>query len=415
MTIMDTVKISDITIPENRMRPVGNLDALIESMGTIGQLCPVVLSESLTLIAGLHRIEAAKSLGWTQVKASIVTVSDIDAQIAEIDENLIRNELTTLERSVHIARRKELYIAKFPETKHGGAGRRGSGNGQTVSENEIVSFSEDTAKKTGVSRRTIEHDVKIGTMPDAVIDALRGSAIEDRKTDLVALSRLPEPEQMIVVERLKSAATVEELHSEILKLSSEIRSKKTEKRRKDRNQRNIEISKNNRDLGKETYSVILADPPWEYNHTETESRAIENQYPTMSLDDICKLPVKSICNPDAVLFMWVTSPKLEEGLRVLREWGFTYKTCAVWTKDKIGMGYWFRQQHELLLVGTIGNIPPPTPSNRVSSLFAGKRTNHSAKPASAYEAIESMFPGMSRIELFCRTPREGWGAWGNQS
>jgi N6-adenosine-specific RNA methylase IME4 len=135
----------------------------------------------------------------------------------------------------------------------------------------------------------------------------------------------------------------------------------------------------------------------------------------MSLDDICALPVDDITTDDCVMFMWATSPKLAEAMRVLEAWGFNYRTCAVWTKDKIGMGYYFRQQHELLLVATKGSPPTPAPSDRVSSVITAARGQHSAKPKEFYEVVERMYPSLPKLEMFCRKPRTGWSAWGNQS
>ena len=167
-----------------------------------------------------------------------------------------------------------------------------------------------------------------------------------------------------------------------------------------------------RELPTGAFEVILADPPWRYQFSETQSREIENHYPTMDLDDIKNLNVPSA--DDSVLFLWATAPKLEEALEVLNSWGFTYKTCAVWDKEKIGMGYWFRGQHELLLVGTKGSFPTPEPSARFSSIIKEPRSTHSTKPKVIYEMLEAMFPGRTYLELFCRTPRDGWEVWGNE-
>ena len=179
----------------------------------------------------------------------------------------------------------------------------------------------------------------------------------------------------------------------------------------------VEISKGNSSLEQiaEFYPVVYVDPPWQYEYSETESRAIENQYPTMSLDDIKALKVSDITTKDCVMFMWATSPKLVESLELLEAWGFTYKTCAVWDKQKIGMGYYFRQQHELLLVGVKGKPPIPKPKNRPSSVISYPRGKHSEKPVEVYEIIEAMYPEMPKLEMFCRSPSKGWGVWGNQS
>jgi len=106
------------------------------------------------------------------------------------------------------------------------------------------------------------------------------------------------------------------------------------------------------------FPVIYADPPWRYEDSTTSpNRFIENQYPTMDLDEICAMPVASWAAKDAILFLWGTSPKLEEALQVMRAWGYEYRTSLVWIKDKIGMGHWVRQQHELLLIGRRGAGP----------------------------------------------------------
>ena len=158
------------------------------------------------------------------------------------------------------------------------------------------------------------------------------------------------------------------------------------------------------------YDVTLADPPWKYDHCLSKSRRIENQYPTMSIKEICEYPVKP--NKNAVLYLWSTAPKLLDALGVMQCWGFTYKTQMVWDKQIIGPGYWFRGQHEILLVGTRGKFSPPPPGTRISSVWDERRGKHSAKPAGIRKCIEAWFPDARRIELFARERVEGWDAEG---
>lgn len=159
------------------------------------------------------------------------------------------------------------------------------------------------------------------------------------------------------------------------------------------------------------FDLIYADPPWRYEHCKTDSRKIENQYPTMSLQEICQIEIPSFS--DCILFLWATSPKLAESLEVIKSWGFVYRTCAVWDKKLIGMGYYFRQQHELLLVATKGQPGTPDPKHRISSIFQCKRGTHSRKPDHFYGIIERMYPDKKRLELFARQKRLGWSSWGN--
>lgn len=110
------------------------------------------------------------------------------------------------------------------------------------------------------------------------------------------------------------------------------------------------------------YQVVYADPPWRYSFSRSKSRQIENQYPTMTEAEICALRIPAA--DDAVLFLWATAPKLRSALAVMDAWKFEYVTQAVWDKMRVGMGYWFRGQHEILLVGTRGHWSPPAPSAR---------------------------------------------------
>ena len=170
------------------------------------------------------------------------------------------------------------------------------------------------------------------------------------------------------------------------------------------------------------FSLIYADPPWRYEATgQSGSRLrIENQYPTMPIEDICALPVASICDDDAMLFMWVPSSLLEDGLQVLKAWGFKYLTQAVWFKNggnEPYMGGVFLQAHETLLVGKRGNgLPAPKPENKVSSVIVAPREEHSKKPESVYGTLETMYPEFKDnfCELFARNTREGWLSWGNE-
>lgn len=162
------------------------------------------------------------------------------------------------------------------------------------------------------------------------------------------------------------------------------------------------------------YHIILADPPWRYRNVISESRRIENHYPTMPLEDIKRLPVQNIAAKDAALFLWATCPGLEEAIQVMNAWGFAYRSNAAWVKPSIGPGYWFRVRHEHLLLGVRGEIPAPAPWNRPDSVIEAARGKHSEKPEEAYRIIERAYPEFSRIELFARKPRAGWAAWGNE-
>ena len=160
------------------------------------------------------------------------------------------------------------------------------------------------------------------------------------------------------------------------------------------------------------YQVIYADPPWRYSFSKSKSRKIENQYPTMTVDDICNMELPS--DDNAVLYLWATSPKLLEAIKVMEAWGFKYKTHAIWDKEKIGMGYWFRGQHELLMVGVKGQFSPPSSTLRISSVIKEKRGKHSKKPDKIREYISKWYPNANKLELFARNTSKGWDVFGNE-
>jgi N6-adenosine-specific RNA methylase IME4 len=164
-------------------------------------------------------------------------------------------------------------------------------------------------------------------------------------------------------------------------------------------------------MPKGKFDIVYADPPWRYEFS-IGFRDIENHYPTMELQEIKDLNIPSICNDNAVLYLWATAPKLREALEVMKSWGFEYKTHMMWDKEIIGLGWWFRGQHELLLVGVKGKFSPPKYADRISSVFRQRRGKHSEKPFAIYRLIEKWFPNKKCIELFARNPRTRWTSWG---
>lgn len=161
------------------------------------------------------------------------------------------------------------------------------------------------------------------------------------------------------------------------------------------------------------YNLIYCDPPWKYDFSNTSNREIENHYPTMNIDELKKLTIPS--DDNCICYMWATAPKLQNALGLMESWGFKYKTHSIWDKQKIGMGYWFRGQHELLLVGVKGNMSPPQPSDRISSVYSESRTKHSKKPNFFYNYLNETFPNLLKVELFARKKEEGFDNWGNEN
>jgi len=163
------------------------------------------------------------------------------------------------------------------------------------------------------------------------------------------------------------------------------------------------------------YRVIYADPPWAYGNTQPDYQTEQrDHYPVMKLSEICAIPVSDITEENAVLFLWVTSPILEESFQVVKAWGFLYKASFVWNKVKHNMGHYNSVRHEFLLVCTRGSCQPDV-RKLYNSVITEERTEHSKKPDCVYEIIETLYPYGKRIELFARQKRKGWDTYGHEA
>ena len=172
---------------------------------------------------------------------------------------------------------------------------------------------------------------------------------------------------------------------------------------------------------KKKYQVILADPPWSYNDKMNHSdMSASKQYPTQSGQWISNLPVQSISDPDCCLFLWCTSPLLDEVFEVIKSWGFKFKTIAFcWSKYTVNgklaynLGRWTMGNIELCLLATKGNTSFWRKNNNVKQLVQDIRYGHSVKPGEVRHRIVDLLGNRSRIELFAREKVDGWDSWGN--
>ncbi|MEM8873515.1 MAG: MT-A70 family methyltransferase [Planctomycetota bacterium] len=177
-------------------------------------------------------------------------------------------------------------------------------------------------------------------------------------------------------------------------------------------------------LGLPDISTVLADPPWQFQN-RTGKVAPEHKrlsrYDTMSLDEICALPVSQLVTPKAHLYLWVPNALINEGLRVMASWGFQYKANLVWAKrrkdggpDGRGVGFYFRNVTELVLFGVRGSLRTRSAGRRQVNMIETRKREHSRKPDELYDIVEACSPG-PYLELFSRHPRQGWHVWGHES
>ncbi len=167
-------------------------------------------------------------------------------------------------------------------------------------------------------------------------------------------------------------------------------------------------------LPDDKYRVIYADPPWKYGNTMPDYMGVQDDhYHLMTIQEICAIPIKDIACDDAVLFLWVTSPILEESFEVINAWGFKYKSSFVWDKVKHVMGHYNSVRHEFLLVCVRGSCQPDV-QRLFDSVVTEERTEHSKKPETFRSIIDTIYPSGKRIELFAREEHDNWDAFGNE-
>lgn len=253
---------------------------------------------------------------------------------------------------------------------------------------------------------------RIGSRPVTQLEDLGVSKMQSHRWQkLAALPREKQEEAITRAKRL-AVATVSDDKAAVREAHAERQAEKKEARVA----REEALAERQASLPEKRFGVILADPEWRFEPYSRDSgmdRAADNHYPTSVTDAIEARPVATIAADDCVLFLWATVPMLLDALDVMEAWGFTYKSQVVWNKDRIGTGYWFRNKHELLLVGTKGSIPAPAPGTQWPSVVDAPVGRHSEKPEIFLELIEAYFPNLPKIELNRRgAPRKGWSAWG---
>jgi N6-adenosine-specific RNA methylase IME4 len=226
----------------------------------------------------------------------------------------------------------------------------------------------------------VEHDLPFG--PRAA-QRLMAIAADSRITNPTHMSLLPSSwGTLYELTKLDDQDFKSRIKDGTIRPEMERRDIATVIKKSNRIKREIDLGKKQVALPDKKYGVILADCEWQfepYSRDTGMDRAADNHYPTSALDIIKTRDVPSIAAKDCVLFQWATVPMLLQALEVMTAWGFAYVSGAVWVKDRIGTGYWFRNRHELLLVGTRGDVPAPAAGTQWDSVIAAAASEHSDK------------------------------------
>jgi N6-adenosine-specific RNA methylase IME4 len=360
--------------------------ALVEDIQDHGLHEPVVLFEG-KILDGRNRYRACSE---ARVECRFETYQGADPVGYVVSLNLKRRHLSESQRAMVAAKLATLQRGDNQHSEGLPIGRS----------SELLNVGDRSVAR---AREVLDEGA-----PELISAVERGRVSVSAASDVACLSK---DEQREIVARGSK---------EILEAAKRIRAERAVERRAEWIARTVELSKANAPLPRDRhYPIILADPPWAFEVYDASSgldSAAEAHYPTISTEEICALKVADLAAPDAALFLWATSPHLPEALQVMRAWGFEYKTSIVWVKDRSGLGYWVRDQHELLLISARGDMRSPPAASRPPSVINAPRREHGRKPDEAYALIERMYPDLPKIELFARgKAREGWGAWGNEA
>jgi len=369
-----TKPITAIKIGKRHRHDLGNGGLLAASIADVGLLHPIVITPDDILIAGARRIAACKQLGWTNIPVTIVNLEDIVR--GEFAENAHRKDF--LPSEIDAIRR-----ALEPVEKAAAKERMKAGGGDQRSPDRVEKVSTPDAGKTrnkigafaGVSGRTVE---KIA----AVVDAAEADPEKygKLKEDMDRTGRVNG-----VLRKLKILKQAETIRNEPPQLPK-----------------------------RGPYRVNVVDPAWPHYGRTDPSNEGACEYPSMSVEQICALPVGSIAHEDCILWLWTTNHHLPKAFTVLDAWGFEYKTMLTWVKNHVGTGDWLRGQTEHCLMATRGK--PTVDLTNQTTLLMTPGGKHSEKPAAFFAMVETLCPAPHYAYLFARrSPGEKWDCHGDEA
>lgn len=369
-------------------------EKMMADISTNGVRSPVVfLGEQI--LDGRNRYTIARELGQTYPRCEYIGTDPLGFVISS---NLNRRHLTESQRAMVAAK-----LAKLPSGVRPGTG---------ISVGAVTQSDAATMLNVSVDSIQSARKVQEQAIPEIVAKVEAG---EVSVSAAASVATLPVEQQVEIIRSADPKA--------FSKVAKEVRAKQQQAKKDRRVEREVTLAEKQRALPDAKFGVVYADPAWRYETYSAETgmdRSADNHYPTAVTDEICALPVGDIAADDCVLFLWSTVPMLPDALRVMAAWGFTYKSNACWYKiregEARGTGYWFTNEHEILLVGTKGNIPAPAPGTQWLSVIEAPIGRHSEKPEIFAEMIEEYFPNLPKCELNHRgAPRKGWVCWGNES
>jgi N6-adenosine-specific RNA methylase IME4 len=344
------------------------------------------------IIDGHNRYKIATDWGLEFKTEAKVFDSENDVREWMINNQFGRRNLSNYQRSVLALELESVFSARAKENLK--ASGENFGKGTQISANPIeikpIETRKEIAKVANVSHDTIA------------------------KVKVIEAKATPETKEKLSTGELSVNQVYQDIKKEEKKEEQEVKKQEYEQRIEtvSKNEFKIDILNTT-----EKFRVIYADPAWSYNDKQETPMlgGASKHYNTMSVSEICSLPVKDISEKDAILFLWVTSPLLEDAFTVIKSWGFKYKTSFVWDKIKHNMGHYNSVRHEFLLIATKGSCVPDNKKLYDSVQSIERNDNHSEKPIEFLDIIDDLYLYGNKLEMFCRNiKKQNWYGWGNE-
>lgn len=373
-------------------------DDLLASVKSKGVMVPLTITSENVIISGHRRYEAAKKAGLEIVPVGIAT---------------FENELDEIEAIIEFNRQREkTFVQKMKEAEAlEGIEKERAKNRQETGNNQHRLKEIFPEPSQGQTRDKVAQQTGIGSGKTyEVAKKIWNKAKEGDETAQDVVSRIEKGE--LTIHGAKKELEKEQKSIEIARKREEY-----QERISTRAPDNLFVDIFNT---AQKFRIIYADPPWSYNDKcdkgGVQSGGVElRHYNTMSIKEMCDIPIKNISEDNSVLFLWVTSPLLEDSFSVINAWGFKYKTSFVWDKVGHNMGHYNSVRHEMLLIATRGSCTPDNKTLYDSVQSIEKTDKHSQKPVEFLNIIDDLYIYGDRIELFARErQKDDWFLWGNE-
>jgi N6-adenosine-specific RNA methylase IME4 len=353
------------------------------------------------ILDGRNRWEACKRVG-VHPETKVWAGKDPVAYV--LSTNLRRRHLNESQRGMVAVEVEKLYAAEAAKNTGGRTPKPRGGESQSRQPRaNLPEVSEDdrrprakAAAALNVSARLVQDAKRVATSAaPEVVEAVRAGRVA--VADAVRVVKEAPERQAALVAKVASgeAKTLKEAAQKATKAEVVAR-----------------IQAEPQPMPRGPFRVIVCDPPWQYDkRADDGTHRAANPYPSMSTDEICALAeqVKAVAHEDCILWLWTTNAFMRDAFRVLDAWGFQEKTILTWGKNRMGTGDWLRGMTEHCIMAARGK-PERTLSNQ-TTLLMGDMREHSRKPESFYQLVQSVCPG-SRLEMFAREKRPTWSAWG---